>query len=332
VENDHRMFFPFVGLVLAVCWPVALWIYNWPAPRPLLSKAVAILCACELALCAMATRQRNTVWHTEESLWRDVAIKSPRNGRGWMNYALILAGRHDLQGALTYLNRASIYQPYYSRLELNLGVVYGELKHSVEAERHFRRAFRLAPDDLDCHVAYANWLDREGRSDEAMKHLRIAMTANPDALDSRYLMMTIDAKQARWTDVTAMAADILKRFPSDLTANAFVLMSDWETAGPARTAKALQTPDNFVNLSVLYFQADNLEKCIAAAREAPKLRPNYAEAYNNIAAAYQGLKDWDKASEAAHAALKIRPNYHPAQQNLARSEAQKKRAVDHQPD
>jgi hypothetical protein len=24
VENDHRMYFPFVGLVLAVCWPLAL--------------------------------------------------------------------------------------------------------------------------------------------------------------------------------------------------------------------------------------------------------------------------------------------------------------------
>ena len=25
IENDHRMFFPFIGLALAVCWPVAVW-------------------------------------------------------------------------------------------------------------------------------------------------------------------------------------------------------------------------------------------------------------------------------------------------------------------
>src|SRR6202030_3436157 len=28
VENDHRMFFPFVGLVLAVCWPIGRWVMN----------------------------------------------------------------------------------------------------------------------------------------------------------------------------------------------------------------------------------------------------------------------------------------------------------------
>src|SRR6266550_6507658 len=33
-----------------------------------------------------ATFQRNKVWNTEETLWRDVTIKSPRNPRGLMNY------------------------------------------------------------------------------------------------------------------------------------------------------------------------------------------------------------------------------------------------------
>src|SRR5207302_4319605 len=59
VENDHRMFFPFVGLVLAISWAVALWVYNRPVQRRPVSVALCALCVCELALLGMTTRERN---------------------------------------------------------------------------------------------------------------------------------------------------------------------------------------------------------------------------------------------------------------------------------
>jgi Flp pilus assembly protein TadD len=54
-----------------------------------------------------------------------------------------------------------------------------------------------------------------------------------------------------------------------------------------------------------------------------KLRPDYAEAYNNIAAAYRANGNWDAATEAARQALRLRPDFKMAQENLARSQMHK---------
>ena len=86
VTNDHRMFFPFVGLALAVFWSLRLWLFRKTARltinQPWIRGTVAAL-AVVLCTEAVGTHVRNNVWHTEESLWRDVTIKSPQNGRGW---------------------------------------------------------------------------------------------------------------------------------------------------------------------------------------------------------------------------------------------------------
>jgi len=59
-------------------------------------------------------------------------------------------------------------------------------------------------------------------------------------------------------------------------------------------------------------------------KKALQLRPNYPEAYNNIAAAYEDLHLWDQAIDAAQAALRLKPDYQLAKNNLAYSLAQKK--------
>jgi lipoprotein NlpI len=47
-----------------------------------------------------------------------------------------------------------------------------------------------------------------------------------------------------------------------------------------------------------------------------KIRPDYAEAYNNICSAYIKLEEYEKAIEACNHALKIKPDYELAKNNL----------------
>src|SRR5207247_5453745 len=104
------------------------------------------------------TRQRNRVWHTEESLWRDVTGKSPENGRGLMNYGLIQMERGDLRTAEEYFDRALRYTPRYAYLHVNLGVIKGARGDQEGAEQHFREARQSAPDDPARHLYYGRWL------------------------------------------------------------------------------------------------------------------------------------------------------------------------------
>src|SRR2546426_9667001 len=95
-------------------------------------RKIAAACAVVLFLCAngYATFQRNKVWKTEETLWHDVAIKSPGNPRGLMNYGNTLMAKGDFPGALEYFHRAQVIAPQYSVLMINLAIAEDATKQS----------------------------------------------------------------------------------------------------------------------------------------------------------------------------------------------------------
>lgn len=303
VENDHRMFFPFVGLVLAVYWAAALWLYRHPIPR----SVVATGCGLLLVAMAYGTWKRNEVWHTEESLWYDVTVKSPHNGRGLMNYGLsqMRVGRY--QEALDYFTRAVEFSPDYSVLEINLGIVNGALGDDVQAEAHFRRAITLAPAEAWSRYFYSRWLRDKGRRQEAVEHLKVAVTVNPAYMEAQYLLMTTLSELHDTPALQRAARDVLARFPSDGVAHAW--LSKPQQEGP--------TPESLLEESLSLYKQGKFEDSIDTARRALRLRPGYAEAWNNIGAAYNAMSRWDEAIGACREALRLKPDFALAKNNLA---------------
>ena len=100
-----------------------------------------------------------------------------------------------------------------------------------------------------------------------------------------------------------------------------------EKAGKSTQYSATKTAEDWLNASLRANQAGEYWQSIGDAREALKLRPNYAEAYNNIAAGYESMHRWDDAIAAANKALAINPNFQLAKNNLAWSISQKKLGV-----
>jgi tetratricopeptide (TPR) repeat protein len=99
-----------------------------------------------------------------------------------------------------------------------------------------------------------------------------------------------------------------------------------QLAAAEASAHNTPSPENWLQLSLLYYQAGRYKDCIAAAKEALKLEPDDAEAYNNIAAGHQAQGQWDEAIRASEQALKINPNLQIARNNLAYAEQQKQLA------
>jgi len=87
-----------------------------------------------------------------------------------------------------------------------------------------------------------------------------------------------------------------------------------------------ETPEGFLSLSLSYYQAGRYEDCIIAAQQALHLNPNYAEAYNNIAAASNALGRFDDGIRAAQEAVRLKPDFELARNNLAWAQAQRARA------
>jgi protein O-mannosyl-transferase len=325
VENDHRMFLPFVGLALAA-GSGGLLLLN---AQPRVLKPALAAAAIVLAACAWGTHRRNEVWRDEASLWRDVADKSPRNGRGLMNYGLTLMADGKYQEALNYFQRALEFTPNYPSLEINLGIDYGELHWDAEAEQHFRRAMQLAPNDEQPPFYYGRWLMQRGRLGEAIGMFQRSVVDNRDYLAPRYALMEAYSALGMQPLAKSLAADTLQMAPGDARAMTYyrgqTVMPAKMDATSAAEAAVQQSPtaDNYLNLSLAYHRAGRYRDCIAAAEQALKLQPDFAEAYNNIAAAREDLHEWDAAIAAAREAVRLKPDFQLAKNNLAYSEQQK---------
>ena len=316
VENTHRLFFPFVGLTLAVTCAGSLLL------RSLIEKGlagrgsrvlVAAALGCLLLLSALGTRRRNEVWRSEESLWRDVSVKSPRNGRGLMNYGLTQMGKGEYQKALLLFEQAAVYAPNYALLEINLGLDTAALHRDTDAGMHFRRAIQLDPQLSDSYFYYGRWLKEKGTLEEAIRSLKTAVSLNPASLDARYVLLAAYSENQQWDDLKSLAADTLKFAPNDEVARSYARQS-----GP-------ETPDAFLSLSLRKYQAGDFAGSVIAARHALTLNPRYAEAYNNIAAAHAAMGEWDQAIAAAGEALRLKPDFPLARNNLAWAQSEKQR-------
>ncbi len=307
VENDHRMYLPFVGLVLAVVWAAYLAIGRLAAgsSRMAVWRAAAAGAFLLLAAYAYGAHMRNRVWRTEESLWHDDVQKCPHNGRGWMNYGLTQMAKGAYPAALDCFERALLYTPNYPTLEINLGIVNAAMNRPAQSVQHFERAIALAPADAQTHFYYGRWLYRTGRVADALRQLQLAVRLNPSRLDARDLLASAYESVGDEAEARSTAAATLQLAPTDAAARVVL------------THPAAQSVDSLINASLYQYQNGNYAGCMASARQALKLDPNSALAYNNIGAAYAGLGQWDQAIENEREALRIEPGFTLAKNSLA---------------
>ncbi len=163
-------------------------------------------------------------------------------------------------------------------LLINLAIAENATKQSAAAEQHFKDALRLAPTSPDSYTYYARYLLSHSRAEDARAFLRSALELSP----------------------------------SDLTARQLLAQAD----GQARNQPATQTPESYLALSLQRYGEERYAESIAACRAALERRPNYAEAWNNICAAYNKLGRYEEAAAACEQALRYKPDFELARNNL----------------
>ncbi len=321
VANDHRMFMAFPGLALAVCALAQKILDPRIAASRAWKNAVAAAGCLVLAAAAVGTYERNEVWRSEETLWRDVTIKSPRNGRGLMNYGLSLMARGDYGGALEYFDRAVEFVPFYPLLQINRAIALSALGRNAQAEANFRNAIGLNPQQSAGYYQYGRWLWQTGRRDEAAQNLETALQRNPQDFQAAALRMEVLASLQRWQELQDLVDNTLRLAPAEPSALRYrqllTSVAAPAPAGPPRTA------EQFLDLSLAHYRAGRYMESVGAAKKALELRPNYAEAYNNIAAGYNAQHMWDEGIRAANEAVRLRPDWDLARNNLLHAQRSK---------
>lgn len=117
-----------------------------------------------LAGCAGNSQRERT---TREDNARKAARINTELGAGYLR-------RGEYQVALQKLQRAIAADDSYSRAHSILAILYENIAEPSKAERHHRRAIRLAPDDPNAHNNYGAFLCKTGDYRKAVEHFEKA--------------------------------------------------------------------------------------------------------------------------------------------------------------
>jgi len=321
VLNDHRMYFPFVGLVVSVSWTVALLLTRYGKR---LKKAVIVVpVALILGAYAYGTYQRNKVWRTAESLWLDVSIKSPQNARGLMNYAVALMGEQRFNEAETNLRKAIGILPEYGFLYTNMGIIKEKEGQTELAEHYYRFGAELGNKFSDAYYYYGVFLAHQLRYSEAEPVLLEAIKLSPLYVEPRIQLMNIYSMSGRWDELKTLANKTLQISPGNTAVLSYLNAAklkrnelDLEDAA----IKEAPSFDKYLTLSELNYDANRYRESINTAKEALKLKPSSVEAYNNIGAAFIKLKQYREADTVLKIALRLKPHFLFAKDNLLTAE------------
>ena len=288
VLNDHRVFFPYIGLVLSAVWALALWVHQFKksglSTGQFKVRLVTLICVFMLVGHAYGTHQRNRVWSSAETLWKDVTEKSPKNARGLMNYGNTLMAKADWNGAEFYFNKALELWPNYSYLYINKAILKSATGKYSESEQLFNHALSLNGMNPEVYYYFGKFLKERGRLEEAIILLQRGLTISPGHVGCNQLMA--------------------------------------ECKSLSEKRKGMNTFDNCINQSLAYYNVGNYQKCIEYAEQALTVDPKSAVAYNNICAGYNGLKQWNKAIEVGEKGLGLNPGFQLLKNNIALAKKQ----------
>ena len=355
VEADWRMFLPFVGLALVVARLVSVLIEvaiartaaiekptesvpasiegsKGPAVSEqqtaesaetgrllMVSVAGAAVGLCLLALLGWATYERNTDWQSEAGLWQSTMQASPKSGRAVMYYGLTRQNFRDPLAPLNYMKTADALSPRDPLIEINFASAYARLGRKGEAESEFRRATKDGLSYSPAWSVYGQWLLNENRIDDAFAKATQAVALDSYDLTGRRVLMEVMGQKHQWEMLKQFAEETLRLFPNDPdgTRSELVAQTGIDNLNKAAsTAVAQPTVDNYLKLSVLYYESGRYEDCIHAAQSALKINPDLGEAYANIASAYHTLGKLDETIVALEEEVRINPNLPSAKSNL----------------
>ena len=288
IANDHRMFFPFMGIFIAVGFTAFHYYklikkqqYKW-------SFVIVVLLL--ISSYSVGTHERNKVWSSTESLWYDVTIKSPNNGRGLMNYGLSLMAKGDYDNAEVYFIQAHEKSPNWYTVKINLAILYGAKGDKKQAENFFNQAINLNSSAPDPEYYYARYLFKNNQYEKALSLVNKALAKSPNHLSS----MSLKEALIPYTKSKNEQVEILIMQLNNDPQNEYIIL----------------------NLTEKLYTLQRYDEAILYCENAIEINIKSKFVYNNLCACYNQKEEWLKAKSACEKALILDPDFQLAKNNL----------------
>jgi len=280
---EHRLYLPSVGFFMAVS---ALIIGGLNRRRVLGGLTVGLM----ILVFSIATYQRNLIWQSELTLWRDVVEKSPNKATGHLNLGQAYMLEKNLDEAIQHFNTALSLKPDSHVAHSNLGLAYQKQGRIEDADRSYRRALSFNPDFTKAYNNLGLVYQEQGKIPEAFQSFQNALNLNPNDGRAHNNLGALYKKLGRHEEAFLEFKKAVNLNPDDAEAHN--------------------------NLGIAYKKMGRLEQAIQQYRTALILYPDYAEVHSNLGNAFKEQGRFPEALKEYHNALILNPDYAEGHYNL----------------
>jgi Flp pilus assembly protein TadD len=229
-----------------------------------------------------------------------VIALDPRNAQALHLVGEVALRHGDLEGALTFVGRATAAEPRFAQAHNTLGAAKKAAGKPDEAMKSYRTAIRLKPDFVDALSNLGELLMWQGRTEEATVPLRRALLLNPGHVMALNNLGTALFRLERFDEAVAVLERAVSLRPDFATAltnlgNVQRAMGRADLAADAHAqalALAPDEPHHHLNYGNSLRELDDLDGATAAFRRAIALAPDLEAAHNNLGGALLMTERW----------------------------------------
>ncbi|HWR36279.1 MAG TPA: tetratricopeptide repeat protein [Clostridia bacterium] len=234
--------------------------------------------------------------------------------RAWMSLGRVLESA-DRAGAVDAYQRAAELQPRNPAPHLELGQMLERHSDLAGAEKEYKVALTLDANSADPLASLANLYMRGKRLPEAESTIRELLKTQPGNANARVQLGRILAAQNKQDEAAAELEAALQLAPTDgdaLRELASIQMKQKKFEAAAASygtlvAKSPKDPDLRYALGSALMRVNKYPEAQQEFLTTIKLKPEWGEAYGELAVAASGNKDYNLTIRALDARAKILP-------------------------
>lgn len=156
---------------------------------------------------------RNKVWQSEELLWRDTSLKSPRSYRATMNLSILLINKREYNAAITLNKNYFKLEPGFAQLYNNLGNAYSGSGDNNLAIRSYERAIYLNPTYVQPLLNLAMLYKRKGEFSKALGLANKTISIEPNNPEGHNYLAIVYADQGLFDKAMVEFKQAIKENP-----------------------------------------------------------------------------------------------------------------------
>lgn len=233
----------------------------------------------------------------------------------------------DVQGAISTLKGLAGDPRVGFLAQYNLGVIADHQGQSDQAAGYFRECLRLNPDFSPALVNLVRQSLRAGKPDQALTTADTWVRQRPDNLRHKDARLQALLGLKRFEDVIREAREILRKDERNVRAMQNMALA-YQALGKFELAQdillqvveinedpAVEAEVNY-RLGLVFLAQDKEPRARSAFEQAVQLRPDFAEARNDLGILYHKARDYQNAVNHFKAAIAAYPAFTEAMLNL----------------